>query len=41
MSLIVNNIEGNVNEAHICNYKEDIYMMKYLDLRIMSGEEIQ
>ena len=41
MSLIVNNIEGNVNEVHIGNYKEDIYMMKYLDLKIMSSEEIQ
>ena len=40
MSLIVNNLGGNSNISVVGNYKENIYMMKYLDLKIMSSEEI-
>lgn len=40
MSLIVNNLGGNSNTSVVGNYKENIYMMKYLDLKIMSREEI-
>lgn len=41
MSLIVNNLKGNINGVNIGNYDADIYMMKYLDLSIMKGEDIR
>ena len=34
MKLIVENLEGRVNEKHIGEYEEGIYMMKYNELKI-------
>lgn len=33
--MIVNNIEGRVNEAEIGNYKENVYMMKYNEIKVV------
>lgn len=35
MKLIFNNLKGIVNEKNIGNYDEDIYMMKYNDIKII------
>ena len=37
MKLILNNLQGVVNEKHIGDYKEDIYMMKYNEVKIREG----
>ena len=41
MTLIKNNLEGGVNKPNVGNYKENVYMMKYLDVMIMNGEEFE
>lgn len=41
MTLIKNNLEGGVNKPNVGNYKENVYMMKYLDVMIMNGEELE
>lgn len=33
--MIVNNLEGNVNQENVGNYQEDVYMMKYNEVMIM------
>lgn len=35
MKMIINNLSGKENTASVGNYKEGVYMMKYLDLKIM------
>lgn len=37
MKLIVNNLEGNVNEKRTAEYEEGVYMMKYNEISILSG----
>lgn len=37
MKLIVNNLEGNVNEKRIAEYEEGVYMMKYNEIFILNG----
>lgn len=37
MSLIVNNLEKKANEENIGNYEEDIYMMKYNELKVLKN----
>ena len=39
VSMIVNNLEGNVNQENVGNYQEDVYMMKYNAVMIMKKEE--
>lgn len=39
MSLIVNNLEGKVNDCVIGDYRENIYMMKYNELKVMKINE--
>lgn len=39
MNLIVNNLEGKINESHIGEYEEAVYMMKYNE--VMVRHEIQ
>ena len=34
MKLILNNLQGKVNEKHIGAYDEGIYMMKYNEVKI-------
>ena len=41
MTLIKNNLEGGVNKPNVGNYKENVYMMKYLEVMIMNGEELE
>ena len=41
MTLIKNNLEGGVNKPNVGNYKENVYMMKYLEVMIMNGEELK
>lgn len=38
MKLIVENLRGNANRKRIGNYKENVYMMKYNEIRIMGNE---
>lgn len=38
MQLIANNLKGVANEKAIGNYDEDIYMMKYNEIKIMRGK---
>lgn len=38
MKLIVNNLEENVNEKRTAEYEEGVYMMKYNEISILSGE---
>ena len=33
--MIVNNLEGNVNQENVGNYQENVYMMKYNEVMIM------
>ena len=35
MKLIVNNLEGNINEKRTVEYEEGVYMMKYNELHIL------
>ena len=37
MKLIINNLDGKVNECSIGEYNDDIYMMKYNEVRIKRG----
>ena len=37
--MIVNNLEGNVNQENVGNYQENVYMMKYNEVMIMKKEE--
>ena len=39
MSLIVNNLEGKANDCVIGNYRENIYMMKYNELKVIELNE--
>lgn len=39
MSLIVNNLEGKANKSVIGNYRENIYMMKYNELKVIEPDE--
>lgn len=39
ISMIVNNLEGNVNQENVGNYQENVYMMKYNEVMIMKKEE--
>lgn len=39
MSLIVNNLEGKVNKSVIGNYRENTYMMKYNELKVIEPDE--
>ena len=39
--MIINNIKGQENKEKIENYKENIYMMKYNELRIIRSDEIE
>ena len=34
MKLIINNLQGRVNDRKIGNYKENVYMMKYNEIKI-------
>lgn len=36
-SLLINNMNGIINEPNIGNYKENIYMMKYFDIKVIDG----
>ena len=36
MKLILNNIDGKANKKNVGNYKEDIYMMKYNELKTLN-----
>lgn len=37
MKLIINNLEGNVNEKRTAEYEEGVYMMKYNEISILNG----
>jgi carbamoyl-phosphate synthase large subunit len=37
MKLILNNLQGKVNEKKIGAYEEGIYMMKYNELKVLRG----
>ena len=37
MSLILNNLEGKINEKRIGQYDENVYMMKYCEIAIKKG----
>lgn len=37
MKLIVNNLEGIANESNVGNYEEDVYMMKYNELKVLKN----
>lgn len=37
--MIINNIEGNENQSEIGNYKGNMYMMKYNEIKIIEGKE--
>ena len=37
--MIINNIKGNKNEEQIGNYQEDIYMMKYNEIKIIKNQK--
>lgn len=39
MSLIVNNLEGKANDCVISNYRENTYMMKYNELKVIEPDE--
>ncbi|MFR2096444.1 ATP-grasp domain-containing protein [Eubacterium sp.] len=39
MSLIVNNLEGKANKNVIGNYRENTYMMKYNELKVIEPDE--
>ena len=39
MSLIVNNLEGKANDCAIGNYRENTYMMKYNELKVIEPDE--
>lgn len=39
MSLIVNNLEGKANDCIIGNYRENTYMMKYNELKVIEPDE--
>lgn len=39
MSLIVNNLEGKANKSAIGNYRENTYMMKYNELKVIEPDE--
>lgn len=39
MSLIVNNLEGKANKSVIGNYRENTYMMKYNELKVIEPDE--
>lgn len=39
MSLIVNNLEGKANDCVIGNYRENTYMMKYNELKVIELDE--
>lgn len=39
MSLIVNNLEGKANKSVIGNYRENTYMMKYNELKVIEPNE--
>lgn len=39
MSLIVNNLEGKSNKSVIGNYRENTYMMKYNELKVIEPDE--
>lgn len=39
ISMIINNLKGNVNKVNIGDYQENIYMMKYNELMIRQKEE--
>lgn len=41
MKLILRNLRGERNPKDIGNYEEGIYMMKYLDLKIMAEKELK
>lgn len=35
MKLIINNLEGKINQRNMGSYKNDVYMMKYNELRVI------
>lgn len=39
MSLVVNNLEGKANDCVIGNYRENTYMMKYNELKVIEPDE--
>lgn len=39
MSLIVNNLEGKANDCVVGNYRENTYMMKYNELKVIEPDE--
>lgn len=39
ISLILNNIEGKINEKKIGCYDDDVYMMKYIEVSIKHGKD--
>lgn len=39
--LLIKNMNGERNEGHIGNYKEDLYMMKYFSIMIAEGEDLK
>ena len=34
--LIINNIEGNINDHLLCDYDENVFMMKFNEVKVMS-----
>ena len=39
-SLLINNMNGCVNKSTVGNYKENIYMMKYFDIKVLNEGEM-
>lgn len=39
IKLMINNMNGYENKPNVGNYREDIYMMKYLDLRLIDNRK--
>ena len=35
---LINNMNGIINEPNIGEYKENVYMMKYFDIKMIEGE---
>ena len=38
-TLLINNMNGIVNQPNIGNYKENHYMMKYFDIKVLNEGE--
>lgn len=40
-AMLINNMNGIVNESNIGDYKEDLYMMKYFSVKILEKEKLK